>query len=118
MMRPYGVREALQGANLRLVPLQSHVSLDAAAQALCGELLQANTLALNALRADDTLAGGQRTARATQVDDKARALTTVESAHGAEIGVDAFYNALDLSTDAAECLRSGTTVFLSDLSLG
>lgn len=117
-LRVWTVREALEGANSRLVPLQTDARLDAAAQALVGELLQANTLALNALRPDNTIAPGQRTARAQQIDDKARANGVVEGAHTADIGIDEYYNALDLSTDAAEAIRLGLPSFLSDLGPG
>lgn len=117
-LRAWTVREALQGALDRLGPLQTDVRLDAAAQALVGELSQADTLALNALRPDNTIAGGQRNARATQIEDKVFALDTVEAAHGQEIGVDAFYNALDLSQDAAGAIRLGSPTFVSDLGPG
>lgn len=117
-LRPWGVREALTGANARLVPLQTDIRLDAAEQALVGELIQANTLALNALRTDDTIPAGQRNARAQQIEDKVRALNTVEAAHEAEISVDAFYNALDLSVDAASAIRTGSPTFMSNLGEG
>lgn len=112
------VRDALTLALARLSPLQGEARLDAAARALVGELSQADTLALNALRADHTIVPGQRNARAQQIEDKVRALGTVEAAHGEEIGIDAFYNALDLSMDAAGAIRLGLPSFLSDISTG
>lgn len=115
-LRTWTVREALEGALARLAPLQTDVRLDAAARALVGELNQADTLALNVLRADNTISPGQRTARAQQIDDKQRALGVVEQAHGTVIGIDAFYNALDLSTDAAQAIRLGLPTFISDIS--
>lgn len=110
------VRDALTQALARLSPLQVDVRLDAAAHALAGELSQADTLALNALRADNTIVSGQRNARAQQIEDKVRALGVVEGAHGQEIGIDAFYNALDLSMDAAGAIRLGVPTFRSDIS--
>ena len=117
-LQTFTVREALEGANARLVPLQTDGRLDAAEQALVGELLQANTLALNALRPDNTIAQGQRTARAQQIEDKVFALNTVEGAHGQAIGIDAFYNSMDLSTDAAGAIRLGLPTFVSDIAVG
>lgn len=117
-LRSWGVREALNGAIVRLTPLQADVRLDGAERALVGELIQADTLALNALRADDTISPGQRTARAQQIDDKVFANQTVEQAHDDVIGVDAYYNALDLSQDAAAAIRIGSPTFLSDLGPG
>lgn len=114
----WGVREALTEANTRLVALQTNPILDGAQQALVGELIQVNTLALNALRVDDTIAAGQRAARAQAIEDKVRALNTVEAAHEAQIGIDAFYNALDLSMDAAGAIRLGSPTFQSDISTG
>lgn len=110
------VRDALTQALARLSPLQVDIRLDAAAHALVGELSQADTLALNALRADNTIVAGQRNARAQQIEDKVRALGVVENAHGQEIGIDAFYNALDLSMDAAGAIRLGLPTFRSDIS--
>lgn len=117
-LRVWTVREALQGALSRLGPLQTDVRLDAAAHALVGELSQADTLALNALRADNTLAAGQRTARAQQIEDKVRANNTVEAAHEDTIPIDAYYNAMDLSMDAAGAIRIGSPTFVSDLGPG
>lgn len=114
----FTVREAVEGALARLAPLQSDVRLDSAEQALVGELHQADTLALNALRADNTVPLGQRNARATQIEDKVFALDTVETAHEAAIGIDAFYNALDLSMDAASAIRFGRPTFVSDIATG
>lgn len=116
-LRIWGVREALTAANQRLTPLQTDVRLSSAEQALCGELLQANTLAINALRADDTIAQGQRVARAQQIEDKVFASDTVEHAHQ-ELSVDTLYNAKDLSQDAAGAIRIGSPTFLSDLGPG
>lgn len=117
-LRTWAVREALEGALARLTPLQTDVRLDAASQALVGELSQADTLALNALRPDDTIAGGQRNARATQIEDKVRANNTVEAAHKDTIPIDAYYNAMDLSMDAAGAIRLGSPTFVSDLGPG
>lgn len=114
-LETFTVRDALTGALARLSLLQTDVRLDAAERALVGEIVQADTLALNALRADDTIAGGQRNARAQQIEDKVRALGTVETSHQAEISIDAFYNALDLSTDAAGAIREGRSSFVSDI---
>ena len=115
-LQAFTVREALTQSNLRLVPLQTDVRLDNAVHALCGELGQANTLALNALRPDNTIVAGQRNARAQQIEDKVRALGTVCDAHLADISIDAFYNALDLSMDAAGAIRLGVSSFSSDIS--
>jgi hypothetical protein len=112
----FTVRVALEGALVRLALLETDLRLDAAERALVSELIQADTLALNALRADDMIVPGQRTARAQQIEDKVFALDTVETAHDAEIGIDAFYNALDLSQDAARAIRDGLPTFLSDIS--
>lgn len=110
------VRQALTDAIAGLTPLQTDPRLDGAAHALVGELIQADTLALNALRPDNTIVAGQRNARAQQIEDKVRALGTVEAAHGTEIGIAAFYNNLDLSEDSAGAIRVGSPTFLSDLS--
>jgi hypothetical protein len=115
-LETFTVRQALEGANARLVLLQTNPILQAAEQALCGELVNVNTLALNALRADNTIVPGQRLARGNAIDDKVRALGTVCDAHQHVIPVDAFYNALDLSTDAAEAIRLGLPSFRSDIS--
>jgi hypothetical protein len=117
-LRTWTVREALEGALARLTPLQTDVRLDAASQALVGELHQADTLALNALRADNTIVPGQRNARANQIDDKVKANDTVERAHQTTIGIDEYYNALDLSTDAASAIRIGSPSFISDIATG
>ena len=110
--------EALNQAIIRLSALQMDARLTASEQALCGELAQADSLVLNALRADHTIAVGQRNARAQQIEDKVFALGVVETAHRYEISIDAFYNALDLSTDAAEAIRLGLPSFISDISTG
>jgi len=115
-LETFTVRDALTAALARLTLLQTDVRLDAAERALVGELIQADTLALNALRADDTIAPGQRTARARQIEDKVFALGRVETAHQTEISIDAFYNALDLSTDAAGMISLGVPSFVSDIS--
>lgn len=113
-LQTWTVRAALQGALDRLAPLQSDPRLANAEQALVGELSVADTAALNALRVDDTIAPGQRGARAQQIEDKVFALNTVESAHEAELGVDAFYTALDMSADAAGAIRLGLGTYVSD----
>ena len=115
-LRTWTVREALEGALARLVPLQTDPQLDAAARALVGELHQVDTLALNALRADNTIVTGQRNARAQAIDDKVKALGIVCDAHQSTISVDAFYNALDLSSDGASAIRQGLPTFVSDIS--
>lgn len=117
-LQTFTVRQALEGANTRLTILQVNPILDAAQQALVGELLNVNTLALNVLRADNTISPGQRTARAQAIEDKVRALGAVEAAHGAQVGIDAFYNAMDLSMDAAGVIRLGLPSFTSDISVG
>lgn len=117
-LQTFTVRQALDGADSRLTALQTNPILDSAQRALVGELLQVNTLALNALRPDNTIAAGQRNARAQAIEDKVRALGTVEAAHGAQVGIDAFYNAMDLSMDAAGVIRLGQPSFLSDISVG
>lgn len=117
-LRTWTVREALEGALARLAPLQVDVRLSAAEQALVGELAQADTLALGVLRTNNTITGGQRNARATAIEDKVRANNTVEAAHGAQVGVDAYYNALDLSMDAADAIRRGSPTLVSDLGPG
>jgi len=114
----FTVREALDGALARLTLLQTDGRLDSTEQALIGEVIQADTLALNALRANNTIVGGQRNARSQQIWDKVRALGAVETAHQMEISIDAFYNALDLSTDAAGAIRLGLPSFVSDISTG
>lgn len=114
MLEPWAVRTALQEAITRLTALQVHPLLSSSEQALCGELRQADTLALNALRADGTIVPGQRGARAQQIEDKVFALDTVEAAHEDVIGIDAFYNALDMSADAAGAIRLGLATYVSD----
>ena len=113
--RVWTVREGLEDAIARLVLLQSDARLAPAEQALCGELDQADRLALNALRSDNTVAGGQRTARAQQIEDKVFALNTVERAHAAELSPLELYAAMDLSTDCAGAIRLGQSSFVSDL---
>jgi len=115
-LETFTVRLALEGALARLTLLQTDIRLDAAERALVGELAQADTLALNVLRTDDTIVPGQRTARARQIEDKVFALGRIETAHQTEISIDAFYNALDLSTDAADMIRLGLPSFVSDIS--
>jgi len=117
-LETFTVRAALEGALARLTPLQTDVRLDAAERALVGEVIQADTLALSALRADNTIVAGQRNARSQQIFDKVRALGRVETAHQTEISIDAFYNALDLSTDAAGAIKLGLPSFVSDISTG
>lgn len=115
-LETFTVRQALEGANSRLTALQINPILSAAQQALVGELLNVNTLALNALRPDNTIATGQRIARAQAIEDKVFALGTVCDAHQMTISIDAFYNALDLSIDAAGAIRLGLPTFRSDIS--
>lgn len=111
--------EALNEALARLTPLQTDARLDSASQALVGELIQADQLALGALRADDTIPAGQRNARAQQISDKVKALNQVESSHKATIGVDELYNAMDLSMDAAmRGIIFGLPTFVSNIDVG
>lgn len=117
-LQTFTVRQALEGADARLTALQTNPILDSAQRALVGELLNVNTLALNALRPDNTIAAGQRTARAQAIEDKVRALGTVEAAHGAQVGIDAFYTALDQSMDSAGAIRLGQPTFISDIAVG
>lgn len=112
----HSVRSALTTAIAGLTALSSDPRLSGAEQALCGELAQVDQLALNALRPDETIQPGQRGARAQAIEDKVGALSTVEEAHEAEIGIAAFYNMLDLSLDCAGAVRIGSPTFLSDLS--
>ena len=93
-------------ANARPTPLQTDARLDSAEQAL------------SVLRADNTIQAGQRNARAQNIEDKVRALNTVEAAHEAQVGIDAFYNALDLSLDAAGAIRLGLPTIQTDISTG
>lgn len=115
-LQAFTVRQALEGANTRLTTLQVNPILDNAQQALVGELLQVNTTALNVLRPDNTIAAGQRTARAQAIEDKVKALSAVQAAHKADIGIAEFYNPLDLSLDCAGAIRIGSPTFLSDLT--
>jgi hypothetical protein len=118
-LRTWGTIEALNGAIARLIPLQSDVRLSAAEQALCGELQQADQLALNAMNAQGIIPQqGQRNARATQIEDKVHALGIVEANHSEEISPDEFYNAMDLSMDCATAIRDGVNTFISDLGEG
>lgn len=110
-------RQALLDANTRLTLLQTDPRLDSAGQALAGELIQANTLAINAMNAQDIIPGGQRSARAQQIEDKVFANATVQRAHNADISIDEYYNALDLSQDAAGAIRIGSGTFTSDISV-
>lgn len=115
-LQTISVRTALTQAIAGLTALSSDVRLSGAERALCGELAQVDQLALNALRPDDTIAAGQRGARAQAIEDKIGALSTVEAAHEAVIPIAEFYNFLDLSLDGAGAIRVGSPTFLSDLS--
>lgn len=117
-LRTWTITEALEDIFERSTPLQTNPALDAAERALVGELAQACTLVQNALRPDNTIAAGQRNARAQQVEDKVHALNIVEAAHESEISIDAFYNMLDLATDMADAIRRGAPTFLSNLGEG
>ena len=117
-LRTWGTIEALNGAIARLIPLQTDSRLSAAEQALCGELQQADELALNAMNAQGIIPGGQRNARAQQIEDKVYALGVVEGNHEDEISPDEFYNAMDLSMDCATAIRAGVNTFISDLGEG
>jgi len=113
-LRTWTVREALEGAVQRLALVAVHPALSAANQALVGEVIQADNLALGALRLDNTIPPGQRGARANQIVDKVRASLTVEAVHGRTVGVAIFYTGLELSDDAAETIRAGLPSFASD----
>lgn len=110
------IEEALNAAIARLVPLQTDIRLTANQQALVGELRQADQNALNVLQPDNTILPGQRGARASQIEDAVHALGAVATAHKEDISVDEFYNALDLSVDAAIAIRAGNPTFISDIS--
>lgn len=112
----FTVRDALTRAIAGLTLLQTDARLGAAEQALVGELLQVDTLALNALRPDGTIAAGQRNARAQAIEDKVFALGNVVDAHQDTITIAEFYNMLDLSEDAAGAIRLAAPSFRSDIS--
>lgn len=104
----YTVRQLLEEQALpRLIPLQTDLRLTAAQRALAGELVQADTLALNALRPDNTIVPGQRTARAQNIWDKVFALNTVQAATEAALGIDTLYNGMDASDAAAWAISRG-----------
>ena len=109
-LETFTVRQALQDAIAGLTLLQTDLRLDAAERALCGELAQQDTLALNALRVDDTIIPGQRVARAQAIEDKARAVGIVVDAHQDTISIAEFYNMIDLSFDAAGAIRLGLQI--------
>src|SRR5262245_29433771 len=98
-LRTWGVREALTGAISRLNPLQTDSRLGPPEQALCGELIQMDQQAINAMNAAGVIPGGQRNARAQAIEDKTFALDTVLRVHMDDVGVDELYNAMDLSWD-------------------
>lgn len=116
MAQTFTVRQALETAIAGLTLVQTNPVLDSAQQALVGELINADQLALNALRPDNTIVAGQRAARAQQIEDKVFALGTVEAAHEAQIPLSAFYDYLDLSEDAAGAIRQGLPSFITTLS--
>ena len=107
--------QALTTANNGLASLQADPQLSPAEQALCGELVQVNTLALNALSPDGTIPAGQRTARAAAIQDKVFAVGAVQAAHEAEFTPMEFYNYLNLSSDAAIAILAGQPSFTVDL---
>lgn len=114
-LRTWTVRDALTEANVGLVALQSDPRLAGNERALAGELVQANTLALNALRPDNTIVPGQRVARAQQIEDKVFALEVVDKAHAGEFAVADIYDRMDLSQDAATAIRAGAPTFVSSV---
>ena len=114
-LRTWGIREALTFANAGLTVLQTDARLNANEQAIAGELAQANQLAINALRADDTIAAGQRTARAQAIEDKVFALETVDKTHAGEFAVSEIYDLMDLSQDCAAAIRIGSPTFVSSV---
>lgn len=115
-LRDWGVREALLAANLRLSDLRIDVRIDVAGRVSVDELLQANTLALDALGDGDTIGLEQRDARAAQILDKMTATEPVERAHKADIGINELFAALDLSTFAADAIRDGLPAFPDDIA--
>lgn len=112
-LRVWGIREALTFANAGLSVLQTDARLAANEQAIAGELEQVNTLALNALRADDTIAAGQRVARAQAIEDKVFALEIIDKTHAGEFAVSEIYDLMDLSQDCAASIRIGSPTFVS-----
>ena len=114
-LRTWGVREALTFAVEQLGTLATDVRLNANERAIAGELQQADQLALNALRADETVPAGQRQARYQQILDKVFALEVVDKAHAGEFAVNELYDLMDLSQDAATALRDNLTTFSSSV---
>lgn len=114
-MAQWLVAQALTTANNGLTALQSDARLDQAERALCGELVQQNTLALNALDANGIIPPGQRNARATAIQDKVFAVGVVQAAHEVEFTPAEFYNYLNLSSDAAIAILKGEGSFTVDL---
>ena len=114
-LHEWTVRAALTEAITRLTPLQADSRLGANERALAGELVQADQLALNALRADHTVAPGQRQARYQNILDKVFALEVVDKAHAGEFTVAELYDAMDLSQDAAVAIRDGVPTFLTGI---
>jgi hypothetical protein len=117
-LKTWGIREALTFANAGLVLLESDPRLASNEQAVAGELEQANTLAINALRADDTISPGQRTGRAGAIMDKVFALEAIDKAHAGEFAVSEIYDLMDLSEDCAVSILDGAPTFLSSVGGG
>lgn len=109
------IRDALTAINVRLTLLQTNPALNTAQQDLVTQMLNATNLALSALRADNTIIPGQRATRAQAILDRILALVTVEAQTENIVGIDAFYNALDLATDSVEAIKNGIGSFNSDL---
>lgn len=114
-LKSWGIAEALNVAIAGLTLLETDARLDSAEQALVGELIQVDQLALAALRPDGTIPGGQRNARAQAIEDKVFALSRVEAAHETNISITEFYDMLDLSEDCAGAIRLGAPTFLSSV---
>ena len=110
-MAVFVVRTSLETANTRLAVLQTDPILSGGEQALCGELIQANTLALNVMRADGTLPPPQRAPRAQQIEDKVFAAAQVQVAHEADYTPAEFYNVLDACQDSATAIRAGAATY-------
>ncbi len=114
-LRDWGVREALLAANVRLNDLKIDVRIDIAGRVSVDELLQANTLALDAMGDGNTIGLEQRNARAAQILDKMTAAETVERVHQ-DININELFAALDLSTFAADAIRDGLPAFPDDIA--
>lgn len=114
-LRTWTVREALTFAIGGLTALQADPRLAANEQAIAGELAQADQLALNALRADNTVPAGQRQARYQNILDKVFALEVVDKTHAGEFAVSEIYDLMDLSQDAGTAIRDGVPTFASSV---